>query len=82
MTNTKFVQKISSKDFEAFIVINSLNKHLPLKTKYLRANHSDFITEDLFEYDHVYINNKKPIHNTLSANPTKPSNALCCQRVI
>ena len=49
ITNTISALKISSKGFEVFITIvnNSLNKQTPLKTKHLRANHSDFITKDL-----------------------------------
>ena len=47
--NTLIIQKISPKDFSAFknIVLKALNLHAPLKTKYLRANHSSFISKDL-----------------------------------
>ena len=40
---------ISPKDFSAFksIVLESLNLHASLKTKYLRANCSSFISKDL-----------------------------------
>ena len=43
------LRKISPKDFSAFknIVLKALNLHAPLKTKYLRANHSSFISKDL-----------------------------------
>ena len=39
--NTLNRQKVSPKDFLAFkyIVLEALNMHAPLKTKYLRANH-------------------------------------------
>ena len=39
IANTISTQKILSKDFEAFtaIVTDSLNKHAPLKAKYLRV---------------------------------------------
>ena len=49
--NTLMIQKISPKDFSAFknIVIKALNLHAPLKTKYVRANHSSFISKDLSE---------------------------------
>ena len=47
--NTLTIQKISPKDFLAFknIDLEALNLHAPLKTKYLRANHSGFISKDL-----------------------------------
>ena len=47
--NTLTIQKISPKDFLPFknIVLEALNLHAPLKTKYLRANHSSFISKDL-----------------------------------
>ena len=43
------IQKILPKDFLAFknIVLEALNLHAPLKTKYLRAHHSSFISKDL-----------------------------------
>ena len=46
---TLIIQKILPKDFSAFqnIVLEALNSHAPLKTKYLRANHSGFISKDL-----------------------------------
>ena len=39
--NTLILQKISPKDFSAFknIVLEALNLHAPLKTRYLRVNH-------------------------------------------
>ena len=47
--NTLIIQKISPKDFLAIknIVLEALNLHAPLKTKYLRANHSSLISKDL-----------------------------------
>ena len=47
--NTTIIQKISPKDFSAFrnIVLKALNFHALLKTKYLWANHSSFISKDL-----------------------------------
>ena len=53
--NTLIIQKISPKDFLAFknIVLEALKAlkklflHVPLKTKYLRANHSSLISKDL-----------------------------------
>ena len=45
--NTLLLQKISPKNFSAFKnVLEALNLHAPLKTKYLRANHSSFKTSD------------------------------------
>ena len=46
--NTLITQKIWPKDFIAFkkIVLEALNLHPPLKTKYLQANHSSFISKD------------------------------------
>ena len=44
------MQKISSKDFSAFkniVLIKLAYLHTPLKTKYLRANHSSFTSKDL-----------------------------------
>ena len=47
--NTLLLQKISSKDFSAFknIVLEALNLHASLKTKYFRENHWSFISKDL-----------------------------------
>ena len=47
--NTLILQKTSPKDFSAFknIILEALNLHAPLKTKYLRANHPNFIGKDL-----------------------------------
>ena len=47
--NTLITQKVSPKDFLAFkyIVLEALNLHAPLKTKYLQTNHSSFISKDL-----------------------------------
>ena len=38
-----------SMDFEAFkrTIVDTLDKYAPLKKKYLRANHSNFVTEEL-----------------------------------
>ena len=43
------MQDLSTMDYKNFkvIIIYSLNKHAPLKRKYLRANHSKFITKEL-----------------------------------
>ena len=42
-------QDLSTMDYKSFTdnIIDSLNKHAPLKRKYLRANHSNFITKEL-----------------------------------
>ena len=47
--NALIKQKISPKGFLTFknIVLEALNLHAPLKTKYLRANHSSFISKYL-----------------------------------
>ena len=47
--NTLTIEKVSPKDFLPFknIVFETLNLHAPLETKYLRANHSSFISKDL-----------------------------------
>ena len=47
--NTLFILKISPKDFSPFknMVLEALNLHAPLKTKYLRVKHSSFISKDL-----------------------------------
>ena len=36
-------------DFEAFkrTIVDTLDKYAPLKKKYLRANHSNFVTKEL-----------------------------------
>ena len=46
---TLLLQKISPKDFSAFknIVLEALNLHASLETKYLQANHSSFISKGL-----------------------------------
>ena len=43
------IQDLSTMDYKNFkdTIIDSLNKHAPLKRKYLRANHSNFITKEL-----------------------------------
>ena len=43
------MQDLSTMDYKDFkdTIIDSLNKHAPLKRKYLRANHSNFITKEL-----------------------------------
>ena len=43
------MQDLSTMDYKNFedTIIDSLNKHVPLKRKYLRANHSNFITKEL-----------------------------------
>ena len=43
------MQDLSTMDYKNFkdTIIDSLNKHAPLKRKYLRANHSNFITKEL-----------------------------------
>ena len=43
------MQDLSTKDYKNLkdTIIDSLNKHAPLKRKYLRANHSNFITKEL-----------------------------------
>ena len=43
------MQDPSTMDYKIFkdTIIDSLNKHIPLKRKYLRANHSNFITKEL-----------------------------------
>ena len=42
------MQDLSTMDYKDFkdTIIDSLNKHAPLKRKYLRANHSNFITKN------------------------------------
>ena len=42
----KGFQAISCKDFE-FLFITTLNKHAPMKMKYIRANNSPFMNKDL-----------------------------------
>ena len=39
-------------DFEAFkrTIVDTLDKYAPLKKKYLRANHSNFVTKELSKY--------------------------------
>ena len=43
------MQDPSTTDYAIFkdTIINSLNRHAPLKRKYLRANHLTFITKEL-----------------------------------
>ena len=43
------MQNLLTMDYKNFkdTIIDSLNKHAPLKRKYLRANHSNFITKEL-----------------------------------
>ena len=43
------MQDPSTMDYAIFkdTIINSLNRHAPLKRKYLRANHLTFITKEL-----------------------------------
>ena len=43
------IEENMSMDFEAFkrTIIDTLDKHAPLKTKYRRANHSNFVTKEL-----------------------------------
>ena len=47
--NKLSMQDPSTMDYKNFkdTIIDSLNKHAPLKRKYLRANHSNFITKEL-----------------------------------
>ena len=47
--NTTITQKISPKHFFAFksIVLEALTLYSTLRTKYLWANHSSFVSEDL-----------------------------------
>ena len=49
--NTLIIQTTSPKDFLAFknIALEALNLHAPLKTKYLRKNHSSLISKDLIK---------------------------------
>ena len=43
------MQDLLTMDYKNFkdTIIDSLNKHTPLKRKYVRANHSNFITKEL-----------------------------------
>ena len=44
------MQDLSTMDYKNFKdTIDSLNNHVPLKRKYLRANHSNFITKELIK---------------------------------
>ena len=47
VSNTLTMQDPSTIDYKNFkdAIIDSLKKHAPLKRKYLRANHSNFITK-------------------------------------
>ena len=44
--SNKGFQEISCEEFE-FIFIKTLNKHAPMKIKYIRANNSPFVNKDL-----------------------------------
>ena len=46
---SKKIEENMSMDFEAFkcTIVDTLDKYAPLKKKYLRANHSNFVTEEL-----------------------------------
>ena len=50
--NTILVQNILSKDFGVLITIvqEVLNKHVPCKTKSLRAGHSNFVTNTFLKF--------------------------------
>ena len=43
------MQDLSTMDYKNFkdTIFDSLNKHAPLKRKYLRANHSNFVAKEL-----------------------------------
>ena len=46
---SKKIEESRSMDFEAFkrTIVDTLDQHAPLKKKYLRANHSSFVTKEL-----------------------------------